>query len=611
MKKTIKLFTILFIFARTLLPYTSIFAQSYDFSLSTNTKLNYTTGKDYIGVVIEYTRKINNKGYYFSKEGEQTFHIPDSASEGNEYIEKEREYILNSLRVTSDSKEVIEYTLEKKEVGEGIYIKVPNYKQTEYGSNYKIYLEYLTHDYVKNVYNWVLIEYPGLHKDTKFEQINSDSNTKTEIKYNLDIIVDDNIPTLAKVFPSNYSQESKNNETIFSFDGRERISTPVSLEFGTNQAYRFEIEFNAPKTDTLVSEKYSSVIDALSTNIYELSLPREFDENTQRVLIEEMIPKPTGIINDEEGNVIARFEVPANQDTPIYMSGYITVQQNPYTEARKIPNLTYDEYKSLISKDNNLSKYLTCTTYWQSTNPIIQNIAIDLLENQNNFLEILKSNYSYINNVLEYSSQKAKNPHSERIGAIAALQGGDSVCMEYSDSMIAILRAQGIPSRVAFGYTSLDTDIQQKIGHQWVQVWVPEYGWLSIDPSYESPNMMIGQSLQYILWDTFYGENLSNIRLFSANNTNLDSNEYYVKIYAVSEEEILAKDSLVPYSEISFDNTDENLKDTVNLIAKTTIIGKALIVVFPILVILILLIIILALISTLIKRFRNRRVPRN
>jgi len=256
--------------------------------------------------------------------------------------------------------------------------------------------------------------------------------------------------------------------------------------------------------------------------------------------------------------------VPANIDSQIYVSGYILQEQSSYQEKRSIPNLSYREYIDIVSKDVNFSKYLKPTAYWQSTDPFIIETAQSLLQDNKLFLDVIKNNYTYLNDILEYDTAKKERIESssnyERIGAKEALQGGASVCMEYSDSMIAILRAQGIPSRAAFGFTSLSTDASNKIGHQWVQVWVPEYGWLSIDPSYESKNMMIGESLQYVLWDAFSQEDLSNIRFYSANNTDFDMEAYNVKIYAVDEKSVLESTTLIPYSEISFQEDKEDLR---------------------------------------------------
>jgi len=177
--------------------------------------------------------------------------------------------------------------------------------------------------------------------------------------------------------------------------------------------------------------------------------------------------------------------------------------------------------------------------------------------------------------------------------------------------MIAIFRAQGIPARAALGYTSLNTDQDVKISHQWVQIWVPDYGWLSLDPTYESPNMMIGQSIQYILWNTFYDEYITDMFVLTADTGNLDfdPNQLEVKVYAVDKSSIPTE--LSSYSEIETVEQDNPTNEYINVLVKTTPVGKALLIILPIATVLALLIILLSLIVLLVKRIRARKASPN
>jgi len=537
--------------------------------------------------------------------GIQSFHIPDLLSENTEAIKEEREYKKKSISVTNERGKSIPFSVEELEVGKGMYVKVTDYKKTTYGSPYTLNVRYSTRDYVKHIFDWVLIEYPGLHEETEFEQYNKETDTHTQRIYNLNIVVDKNIPPLTKVFPTTFTSKNETERSIYSFSSDWRIGQPVSLEFGTEQVFKFELSLKTKKTDNIIPEKYSSTITALSTNIYELALPREFSENSQTVKIENISPTPTKLITNSEGNVVATFEVPANKESKIYVSGYIWLTQQPYNEKREIPNLVYKEYVEEVSDNQELSKYLLPTTYWETKDLFIQSEAEKLLLEKNSLMDVVKSDYEYIGEKFEYDQQKALDPNSQRLGAKTALQGGATVCMEYADTMITLLRAQGIPTRAAFGYTSLDTNSDEKISHQWVQIWIPEYGWLSVDPSYESTPMMIGQSIQYVLWDTQHNDDYVDIKAYSANNFKFDSSGYSVKVYAVSKDDI--PNNLLSYSEIETENKGNSTTETLNLIMKTTSLGKALIIILPITVVLFLLIILFSLIFGLTRKARNRR----
>jgi hypothetical protein len=117
--------------------------------------------------------------------------------------------------------------------------------------------------------------------------------------------------------------------------------------------------------------------------------------------------------------------------------------------------------------------------------------------------------------------------------------------------------------------------------------------------------MMIGQSLQYILWNTLHDDNFVDIKAYSADNFEFDTSKYKVKVYAVSEDSI--PENVLSYSDIQPENTENSTKETLNLIIKTTPIGKALVIILPITVVLLLLITLFSLITLLIKRVKARK----
>lgn len=604
MKLTLKIQNLLSLLIIPLLLYTPVYSQEYDFILNNNTTVTYSTGSDYVNVTLQLVREVKDKTYYFSTQGAYSFHISDLLIQDNELIKEEREFKEKSIIVTNDKGKEIPFSIEELKYGEGIYVKVPNYRDTTFTQPYIVNVQFTTHDYVNRIYDWVEIGYPALHEDIKFEQIHDESKAKAKVNYNLDIEVDNSISELAKVFPSKYSVKPDIEKTTYSFDAKERVGKSISLEFGTEQFYKFELQLKTEKTDNMISERYSEVINALSTNIYELALPREFSENNQRITIEKITPSPTKLITDEEGNVIATFEVPANKESQIYVSGYIQVTQNSLKDRLEIPSPTLDEYFNTVNSDINLSKYLLPTKYWEVNDPLIKQEAEKLLLGKTNLLDLIRADYKYINDSLEYDYNKADDPNSLRIGAKASLQGGPSVCMEYSDSMIAILRAQGIPSRAAFGYTNIDMNIVKKVSHQWLQIWIPQYGWLSVDPSLENENMAIGQDVKYFLWNTLADDNTLDIKRISADEFKFDDSGYSVKVYAVDKKDI--PQGLLTYPDIQTESSET--KDTINLLIKTTTLGKALIIVLPILVVLILLVLLISLILLLIKRTKSRKV---
>ena len=64
--------------------------------------------------------------------------------------------------------------------------------------------------------------------------------------------------------------------------------------------------------------------------------------------------------------------------------------------------------------------------------------------------------------------------------------------------------------------------------------------------------MLIGQNIQYALWDTLYNGTPVDIKAYSADNFDFDSTGYKVKIYSVDENSIPEK--LLSYIEIDTDS---------------------------------------------------------
>jgi protein-glutamine gamma-glutamyltransferase len=63
-------------------------------------------------------------------------------------------------------------------------------------------------------------------------------------------------------------------------------------------------------------------------------------------------------------------------------------------------------------------------------------------------------------------------------------------CQQYSGAMALLLRMQGIPARVATGFTSGSYDrgakeyvVRDLDAHSWVEAWFPTYGWVTFDPT--------------------------------------------------------------------------------------------------------------------------------
>jgi transglutaminase-like putative cysteine protease len=65
------------------------------------------------------------------------------------------------------------------------------------------------------------------------------------------------------------------------------------------------------------------------------------------------------------------------------------------------------------------------------------------------------------------------------------LAKGMGVCQDFAHLMIGILRAAGIPARYVSGYVHRPNEESQS--HAWCEVWVPDVGWVGLDPTNGKP----------------------------------------------------------------------------------------------------------------------------
>jgi transglutaminase-like putative cysteine protease len=61
------------------------------------------------------------------------------------------------------------------------------------------------------------------------------------------------------------------------------------------------------------------------------------------------------------------------------------------------------------------------------------------------------------------------------------LEKGKGVCQDFTHLMIAILRAHGVPARYVSGY--IHRPGKESQSHAWCEVWLPDLGWLGMDPT--------------------------------------------------------------------------------------------------------------------------------
>lgn len=232
----------------------------------------------------------------------------------------------------------------------------------------------------------------------------------------------------------------------------------VYAVFGETQLYDLSLTYN------LHNPKLYKVYT-------EIALPP--DMLHQKIYINSLEPAPSMTYSDEDGNFIARYDLNPKESRVIHFKGVAEL----FVAAR--PDLQILQRRQIDKQSNHL---LTQNDYWK----VDQIERYDSLKNPAEIFSYISDNFSY-----DYQRVTGK---IQRLGAQIALQSPNkALCLEFSDSFVALAREKGIFSREIEGYgfssdpqlrpLSLLTDVL----HSW-----PEYydqqrqEWISVDPTWQN-----------------------------------------------------------------------------------------------------------------------------
>jgi transglutaminase-like putative cysteine protease len=140
-----------------------------------------------------------------------------------------------------------------------------------------------------------------------------------------------------------------------------------------------------------------------------------------------------------------------------------------------------------------LNAYLNPSPEVQCDQPAIRKVAADILR-----MGATTSESTVVTRVIawvvDHIDYRADN---ERFDALSTLRSSSGDCTGYSHLALAILRAMGVPARLAVGisfqqpysvssgehsYSMEDQSLSGSLYHAWIQVYFPGEGWVECDP---------------------------------------------------------------------------------------------------------------------------------
>jgi transglutaminase-like putative cysteine protease len=460
-------------------------------------KVDFIYSVDPSGLMhIREVRSIRNNSskYYIKATSEETF-IISSFKTRAETTQEDLEQVSNSIKVTDQFGNKLSPNIEITE--NQIKVTVAYGSDINNGDEKVIILEYDNFELVEKAGNIWNVYIPGVSEEFN-KTITSDIGATTQTSFTATLEIDNELGEPNFILPESYTKSESDGKTIYAFESASLINQSAWIQIGSEQYYSFKIT----QPISLKGDLASSVFNAL----YDLVLPGESASGNQVVYYSSISPEPEYIREDGEGNILARFSFSNDDTTEIVVEGYIstsitkTIKQEEVGDITDIPlEEIYAEIEGEIITYEDL---IGSSQYWEVDATEVQDKATELKGNSTNVFDILLADYNFITENVDYDNLKT-GINNERQGALKTLQGGSSVCMEYSDLLITLLRAQGIPARAAFGFGfDPKSEGETEEGHQWVEVYMPNVGWVAVDPTWGDTGRKnyIGGDVDHALW---------------------------------------------------------------------------------------------------------------
>lgn len=208
---------------------------------------------------------------------------------------------------------------------------------------------------------------------------------------------------------------------------------------------------------------------------------------------------PSGTVYTYDLNKNGNYEVfPLSDGNGKYTVGvYENTSGNKYALAFSTP--------VTVMLTDNFAPFLRPNQYVNYTaNSQVVKKAAELTKGKTDDLSKIATIYEYTVNTLAYDKQKAQTVQSGYLPNIdKVLTEKKGICFDYAAVMAAMLRSEGIPTKLVVGYTG-------DVYHAWINTYIPQQGWVEgviffdgttwklMDPTFASSAKQSKQIMDYI-----------------------------------------------------------------------------------------------------------------
>ncbi|MCX6600178.1 MAG: transglutaminase [bacterium] len=212
--------------------------------------------------------------------------------------------------------------------------------------------------------------------------------------------------------------------------------------------------------------------DVPSLDVY-VALPHDMPNQTLLGPV-QFIPRPSDTVTDRWQQPLAHFHfenVPHEQRTQVRMEASAVLYKARWLiyphrvgSLKEIPKEVREAY--LVDEDK-----------YRITDPVIQQAVKEAVGDETNPYWMMRRIHKYVREHLTYELAGGWNV------APQVLTRGNGSCSEYTFLFISLCRAAGIPARYVGSVVVRNDDASfDNTFHRWSQVYLPNYGWVHVDP---------------------------------------------------------------------------------------------------------------------------------
>jgi len=233
---------------------------------------------------------------------------------------------------------------------------------------------------------------------------------------------------------------------------------------------------------------YSHGPDPVTAADIFLAVPRS-RYNQRLITPPTFAPEPDELLKDRWGQEVAHFrrpEIASGQTFEPRMIAEVELYRTRFW-------ITPEKVGSLqLVPEEIKQQYLSNGRKYRLHDPAIRAAARAAIKNERNPYWMARGIYEHVRGTLEYKRTGGWD------SAPLLLERGSGSCSEYAFVFIALCRAVGIPARYVGGIVTRGDDaFVDNVFHRWAEIYLPNVGWLPVDPDRGDKLTPRGQALGF------------------------------------------------------------------------------------------------------------------